>query len=80
MRYDDPATGSGTGECFDIVVVNGGLEQCRLPGDKSDSALRTASRCGFCDEPVDVAGAVIQGTAAAARHVLKQRRSEGGAA
>lgn len=80
VRYDDPATGSGTGECFDIVVVNGGLEQCRLPGDKSDSALRTASRCGFCDEPVDVAGAVIQGTAAAARHVLKQRRSEGGAA
>lgn len=82
VRYEDPATGSGTGECFDIVVVNGGLAQCRLPGlsGKAKEPLRSAVRCGFCDEPVDVAGAVIQGAATAARHVLNRRRSEGGAA
>ncbi len=82
VRFDDPETGAGRGERFDIVVVNGGLAQCRLPqaAGAAEGALRTATRCGFCDEPADVAGAVIQGAATAARHVLNQRRSEGGAA
>lgn len=82
VRYEDPATGKGTGELFDAVIVNGGLAQCRLPLPSGDANApsRPFARCGFCDEPVDVAGATVQGVAAAAKLVLNHRRSEGGAA
>lgn len=70
VRYDDAATGSAIGELFDMVVVNGGLAQCPLPGNvpaKQDmQPERRPLSCGFCAEPVDVAGAVIEGAAAAA--------------
>ena len=81
VRYEDPATGKGVGERFDAVVVNGGLAQCRLPGASDETGSpRPFARCGFCDEPVDVAGAAIQGVAAAAKLALKHHRPEGGAA
>ena len=80
VRYEDPVTGKGVGERFDAVIVNGGLAQCRLPGPAGIADSRPFARCGFCNEPVDVAGAAVQGVAAAARLAQNHHRSEGGAA
>lgn len=88
VRYDDPDTGRGVGEWFDLVVVNGGLAQCPLPGAEaradgvgctscaaSETSSGTASgplACGFCADPTDIAGSVVQGADAAVRAVLRQ--------
>ena len=83
VRYDDPETGSGIGELFDIVVINGGLEQCPLPSSQNPSHASCPSpiTCGFCAEPTDIAGSAVQGASAAAA-VLLRRGSlhKGGAA
>ena len=83
VRYEDAATGSALGELFDMVVVNGGLAQCPLPGAKPGAAsvgpiAPVTLACGFCAEPVDVAGAVIQGVSTAMNAALRRRSTEGG--
>ena len=81
VRYEDAATGTALGEHFDMVVVNGGLAQCPLPGSTPGTAsagpleARTLA-CGFCAEPVDVAGAVIQGVATAVSAAIRRRSAE----
>jgi hypothetical protein len=81
VRYEDAATGSALGEVFDMVVVNGGLSQCPLPGKAPAAASAgplapVTLACGFCAEPVDVAGAVIQGVATAASAAIRRRSAE----
>ena len=81
IRYEDAATGSALGEVFDMVVVNGGLSQCPLPGKAPAAASAgplapVTLACGFCAEPVDVAGAVIQGVATAASAAIRRRSAE----
>ena len=82
IRYDEPQTGRSVGELFDLAVVNGGLGQCPLPGTHSAADGRPSNvlKCGFCDEPADVAGSVIQGAAAAAAAVLRLNASAAGGA
>jgi hypothetical protein len=48
-----------------MVVLNGGLTACPLPGEPS-LGQDTAHTCGFCQEPGDVSQAVVQGSRAAA--------------
>ncbi len=83
VRYEDAGSGSALGELFDMVVVNGGLAQCSLPGAMPGTASSgplapVTLSCGFCAEPVDVAGAVIQGVSTAMNAALRRRSTEGG--
>ncbi len=73
VRYEDPAGGRAVGERFDMVVLNGGLAQCPLPGGRQEDAPVPVLSCGFCAEPADVAGSVIQGAAAAALAAIRRR-------
>lgn len=74
VRYEDPAGGKAVGERFDLVVLNGGLAQCPLPGLPPEGGPAILS-CGFCAEPADVAGSVIQGASAAALAALRHGRA-----
>ena len=79
VRYEQPESGQAVGELFDLVVINGGLAQCRLPAEaKPPSASLPLKRCGFCSEPADIATSVIQG-AAQAYAVAQRRQVPGGA-
>jgi heterodisulfide reductase subunit A len=52
----------------DLVVLNGGLARCPCPGDTRRFSSRRAGnlhRCGFCEEPADIALCVIQAGSAA---------------
>ena len=82
VRYEAPDTGQPVGALFDIVVVNGGLGQCPLPGlaPGVNAGSSPALKCGFCHEPADVAASVIQGAAVALSAALKHRQARGGAA
>ncbi|MBQ9453616.1 MAG: CoB--CoM heterodisulfide reductase iron-sulfur subunit A family protein [Desulfovibrio sp.] len=82
VRYETPENGRPVGEKFDLVVVNGGLGQCPLPNAFSDKNGRATThyKCGFCDEPADVAGSVIQGAATAVAVAHRLRATAGGAA
>ncbi|MCR5815000.1 MAG: 4Fe-4S binding protein [Desulfovibrio sp.] len=80
VRYEQPESGQAVGERFDLVVVNGGLAQCRLskaPTPPSES--KPVHRCGFCAEPADVATSVIQGAAEAYAAAQRRRARDGGA-
>lgn len=82
VRYEAPDTGRPVGALFDIVVVNGGLGQCPLPGLAPGASARPlpALKCGFCHEPADVAASVIQGAAVAVSAAIRRRLARGGAA
>ena len=64
VRYEDFATGRACTAEFDLVVLNGGLAACPLPG--AQGGTDPDRRCGFCREPADVAQSVVQGARAAA--------------
>jgi heterodisulfide reductase subunit A2 len=68
VRYEDSATDQVVTAEFDMVVLNGGLVACPLPGKSSlgHLSLPPGRSCGFCQEPGDVSQAVIQGSRAAA--------------
>ncbi|MBQ9405338.1 MAG: CoB--CoM heterodisulfide reductase iron-sulfur subunit A family protein [Desulfovibrio sp.] len=85
LRYAQPETGRPVGEIFDLAVINGGLGQCPLPSSRpgADGTPHSASpvgvlKAGFCDEPADVAGSVIQGAARAVAAVLRRHTAAGG--
>jgi heterodisulfide reductase subunit A2 len=65
VRYEDMRSGRVVTAEFDMVVLNGGLAACPLPGETrvSQDAIHT---CGFCREPADVSQSVVQGSRAAA--------------
>lgn len=74
VRYEHAANGRTVGERFDMAVLNGGLARCPLPGARpahAEAPQKTAL-CGFCAEPTDVAGSVIQGAATAALIALRR--------
>ncbi len=76
VRYEDPDTGRALTAEFDLVVVNGGLEGCPLPGAAPSGPLAAEGRaCGFCQEPGDVAASVVQGSRAAALAALRLGRN-----
>lgn len=65
LRYEDVSTGRVITAELDIVVLNGGLSSCPLPGP-TVLGERAHLSCGFCREPGDVSQSVIQGSSAAA--------------
>ncbi|MCE5335671.1 MAG: 4Fe-4S binding protein [Desulfobacteraceae bacterium] len=75
LRYEDTATAKTLTAEFDMVVLNGGLAACPLPGESRLEPDR-AQTCGFCREPADVAQAVVQGARSAA--LVAARLSAGG--
>lgn len=73
VRYEDPATCRAVTAEFDLVVLNGGLAACPLPGAQG-LGPEPDRRCGFCAGPADLAQSVVQGARAAA---LAARRLAG---
>lgn len=76
VRYEDMASGRVVTAEFDLVVLNGGLAACPLPG-AGDGAAPGRS-CGFCQEPADVSQSVVQGARAAALAAQRLVRQAGG--
>ena len=79
VRYEDPVSGRTVTDVFDMVVVNGGLKQCALPGKRDDRAIPADRVCGFCAEPADIAQSVMQADDLAARVALRRAKSGGDA-
>ncbi len=75
LRYEDTSADKVFTAEFDMVVLNGGLAACPLPGE-SRLPVDGARSCGFCREPADVAQAVVQGARSAA--LVAARLSAGG--
>ncbi len=73
VRYEDTLARVPAMERFDLVVLNGGLRPASAPEPLPREADPGAGQapviwgCGFCEAPVDVEGAAIQGAAAAAQ-------------
>lgn len=67
IRYEDFSSGSIVTAEFDLVVLNGGLAACPLPGQAQIRTQASDGRaCGFCQEPADIAQSVVQGARSAA--------------
>lgn len=81
VRYEDTVADRVITAEFDMVVLNGGLKGCPLPGE---SALGQGPEflpdrgCGYCREPADVSQAVIQGARAAALAAARLMAGSGG--
>jgi heterodisulfide reductase subunit A len=85
VRYEDPASGRVLAAEFDLVVLNGGLAACPLPGGPDGRTAPQADpasgrSCGFCQEPGDVAQSVVQGSRAAAMAAARWLARTGGQA
>ncbi len=81
VRYEDFATGRAVTAEFDLVVLNGGLAACPLPGAeriRPKEGPVAGRSCGFCAEPADVAQSVVQGARAAALVAQRLVRRAGG--
>ncbi|MHC1725417.1 MAG: FAD-dependent oxidoreductase [Syntrophobacteraceae bacterium] len=81
VRYEDTAADAVITAEFDIVVLNGGLKGCPLPGASAfgqDSGLLPERGCGYCREPADVSQSVIQGSRAAALAAVRLAVRAGG--
>jgi len=77
VHYEDTGSGELITAEFDIVVLNGGLTACPMPG-RSGSSTQTGSACGFCEEPADVSRSVVQGSRAAALVAMRLASRTGG--
>ena len=77
VHYEDTNSRQLITAEFDIVVLNGGLTACPLPG-QSGSDAGTGNACGFCQEPADVSRSVVQGSRAAALAAMRLARRTGG--
>jgi heterodisulfide reductase subunit A len=77
LRYEDFVSGRVVTAEFDLLVLNGGLTACPLPG-RAQAQEQVGSRCGFCQEPADIAQSVVQGARAAALAALRLSPRAGG--
>ncbi len=80
VRYEETAADQVVTAEFDMVVLNGGLDACPLPGESNLGAVAPppGRSCGFCQEPGDVSQAVVQGSRAAALVAMRLAGAMGG--